>query len=49
MENLNDYSYYVNAAYLFTTVVLGGFLVVTLLRYYRVKSKLKAKEAGVTK
>ena len=44
MENLTDYSSYVNAAYLVASLGLGALFVVTLLKYHRLKSKLQNTE-----
>jgi heme exporter protein CcmD len=43
MENLSNYSDFVNAAYAITALATVGLLVYVVVKYFKAKKKLNAK------
>jgi len=46
MENLIDYSKYVNAAYLITSLFLSVLMLFIVTNFFRVKSKIKNEKSA---
>ncbi len=46
MENLNDYSIYVNAAYIVTGLVLSALMMVVVVKYLVIRSKNKNEKSA---